>query len=345
MAEQQHLRRSRAGHAGSPPHAHVALLALVAAATSLLLLAATTLFGNTDVSFTDRVVGPSLSTDTMTGRVVTHHASSKTRVTIDRAGAFVTRHGQTVALATAGAGDAAWQTRANGFLRRTPFGREAIVDTGTRAELYLDVSSKVGLRTWRWHLGNVDATLAADGTVALGAGMSVRPPAIYDEHGKTVTPAGTHWTLDRNDGSTDLLLRFDDAHLTAPYTIDPEVDYGSGTSGTVYFTNTLSTYSKGRGARSDGHAGHDRARGDNLHGYRRRHLSGNHGLGQLDRHELRAVRRQQTAGRVDVGTCAGRADDRKSVRIRRRERRQRERHGDPRGQLDIHGAGARVGIE
>jgi hypothetical protein len=82
MAEQHHLRRSKAGHAGSPLHAHLALLALVGATALLLVAAALTLIphgllGNRHASFSERIVGPPVSSTTgARSRVVTHHASS-----------------------------------------------------------------------------------------------------------------------------------------------------------------------------------------------------------------------------------------------------------------------------
>ncbi|HVC87411.1 MAG TPA: Ig-like domain-containing protein [Gaiellaceae bacterium] len=252
------LRRSQAGLSGSSTHVHLALLALVGASAVLLLGTALTLtsrglFGHGHSSFTERLIGPPVSSSTGTDpSIVKRHASSATRVTIDSTGASISHFDHTVGLSTVGAGDAAWQPRANGYLRKTPFGSEAIISNGTRTELYLDVNQRVGLHTWKWHLGDVNAKLVPGGGVSVGSNLTIRPPAIYDAHGTLVTPATARWSLARGRSGTDLLLSLDDTHLSVPYVIDPEIDYGSATNGTLYLTNTTSAYSLGTSGTSPG---------------------------------------------------------------------------------------------
>src|SRR3954464_3748443 len=259
MANTDFLRQSKAEPYGSAAPALVSrlILLLLIGTASLLTLAAGLIatsrgpfgHGHQHVSFIERTVGapagPSLHRPFATG-----YASSQTRVTLHRNGATISHSGRTLELAAAGAGSARWQPRANGAIRPPPFGEEAIVTNGVRTENYLNIKSRVGVRTWRWHLGTA-AQLARDGTVH-AAGMTIRPPAIYDDHGTNVTPAGARWALARRGGVADLLLRLDDAHLPVPYLIDPEVDYGSTTSAALYLKLAASTYNKGSNGTSPG---------------------------------------------------------------------------------------------
>ncbi|HEV7640735.1 MAG TPA: Ig-like domain-containing protein, partial [Gaiellaceae bacterium] len=264
MTDSNFLRRSKAGPNGSNAPAlssvqtRLVLLLLVGAASLLTLAAALTLtsrgpfgHGQQHVSFIERTVGQPTAHPKHRS-IVKRYASSNTRVTLHRNGATIQHNGNTVQLAAAGTGSTPWQPRADGALRRTPFGSEAFVTTGTRTENFLNVKSRVGVRTWRWHLGDTAAQLGDRGTVELAGGMKIRRPAIFDDNGKDVTPAGAQWKLAGSNGGTDLLLHLDDANLPVPYVIDPEVDYGSGSAGTLYLTNTLSKYSLGTTAVSPG---------------------------------------------------------------------------------------------
>ncbi|HEY8647234.1 MAG TPA: hypothetical protein VIL77_15295, partial [Gaiellaceae bacterium] len=233
------------------------LLLLVGAASLLTLAAALTLtsrgpFGHGQhSSFIERTVGPPTAHSNHRP-LVKRYVSSKTRVTLHRTGVSIQHQGNTIQLAAAGAGSASWHPRANGALRTTPFGSEAVVTTGTRTEDFLNVKSRVGVRTWRWKLGNTVAHLGDNGSVELAGGVTIRRPAIFDDNGKDVTPAGTRWAISRHGRGVDLLLRLDDAGLPTPYVIDPEVDYGSTTNGVLYPKLAASTYNKGTNGVSPG---------------------------------------------------------------------------------------------
>jgi hypothetical protein len=204
MDHSSFLRRSKAGHSGSSAPAlqsfgHRVVLLLLVCAASLLTLAGATLtsrgpFGHGHhVSFIERTVGQPTA-HSIRRSPVKRYVSSKTRVTLHQDGVTIVHRGSTIQLASHGAGSAPWQSRADGVLRRTPFGSEAIVTTGTRTEDFLNVESRVGARTWRWKLGDAVAQIGDNGTVEIAGGMTIRPPAIFDDNGKDVTPAGTHWT-------------------------------------------------------------------------------------------------------------------------------------------------------
>src|SRR4051794_38825202 len=156
------------------------------------------------------------------------------RVSIARGGLAVRHDGTALKLTAAGTGAAPWQRHAWGVERPTSFGREAIVVAAPRTEEYLTVDRRLGPRTWRWRLESPKSLprLEADGSISLttaGApsGVRVLPPVVYDAHGKDVTPAGTHWTLERRGSSRVLALRLDDRSLPTPYVIDPITVVGS----------------------------------------------------------------------------------------------------------------------
>ena len=69
------------------------------------------------------------------------------------------------------------------------------------------------------------------------AGLRIAPVAILDGSGRDVTPAKASWKLDRSGGEWFLALDLDDAKLPLPYAIDPAVDYPA----TQYLRNIAST--------------------------------------------------------------------------------------------------------
>src|SRR5438552_7940388 len=117
------------------------------------------------------------------------------------------------------AGDAAWRQYANGVVRRTAFGHEAITCGVNRVEPSLLVDRSQGTKVWRWQLAsNLHARIAPDGSVRFAdSPLSILPVAVLDRAGHDITPAGLRWSL----GRQTLELRLDDAHLPAPYVIDP----------------------------------------------------------------------------------------------------------------------------
>ena len=95
-------------------------------------------------------------------------------------GYAVAKHGASLVLASRdAAGAAPWQRFVSGVLRRTSFGSEAITLDPTRAEDFLTVTSRQGVRTWRWSLGlqSLDPKSRVDGSIALlrsGAPSGIR---------------------------------------------------------------------------------------------------------------------------------------------------------------------------
>ena len=141
-------------------------------------------------------------------------------------------------------GAAAWTRFARGTTRTTAYGREAIVLGGPHSdgEQYLIVGRHLGSRTWTWRLdvGDLVPTLRPDGSVLVSpehvvAGFRILPFAIYDVHGRNVTPKGLGWGLERKHGSWRLTLVLDDRKLPLPYVVDPSAEgfraAGTGNSG------------------------------------------------------------------------------------------------------------------
>src|SRR5207302_6591078 len=58
----------------------------------------------------------------------------------------------TIALSSVGSGSGARTSYANGTLRRTSFGSEAVATVADKAEEFLTVNRKLGPHTWRWRL-------------------------------------------------------------------------------------------------------------------------------------------------------------------------------------------------
>ena len=91
-------------------------------------------------------------------------------------------------------------------MRSTSIGKEAIILGSKRAdgEQYLTVPEHRGVQTLKWNLnvGSLQPTLRSDGSVLISprhvvSGFRILPLAIFDTHGKNITPHGLHWGLEK----------------------------------------------------------------------------------------------------------------------------------------------------
>jgi len=154
-------------------------------------------------------------------------------VQIKRGGYTVQRNGRRLHLETAAPGGD-WKGFAGGATRTTQFGGETVTVGNDRTEQFLTVEQRQGPRTWRWRLdaGTLEPKLSVGGRVELldgkaNSSLSIAPAAVLDAKGRTITPAGTRWRLERRGGEWSLALRLDDRKLPLPYVIDPAADYPS----------------------------------------------------------------------------------------------------------------------
>ncbi|HTZ05343.1 MAG TPA: hypothetical protein VMB53_06270, partial [Gaiellaceae bacterium] len=203
-----------------------ALAALLGAGALLLALHHGGRVDRTAVpSFVQRALGPR----TPGARLKTNVAPGTT-ARILPSGFEVSSAAGRVRLTQTQRGAKGWRRFENGTSRARPFGHEAIVLGGAvdGGEQYLVVDRHLGTRTWRWRLdtGKLTPTLRPDGSVLVSpphvvAGFRIAPLAIYDAHGRNVTPAGLGWGLERRRGSWWLTLGVDDATLPLPYVVDP----------------------------------------------------------------------------------------------------------------------------
>ena len=153
-----------------------------------------------------------------------------------------------MSLATAGfAGSSlaagAWTKQAQGAIRPTSFGSEAIVfdDPGQGAEQLLVVTEHHGQQTWRWQLhSKLEASSNPTGAVAFFAGRRmavtwIPSVQVLDAKHRDVTPKGATWRTVQSDGKWWLEFSLNDRHLPLPYTIDLAVlrTGGAGTVATI----------------------------------------------------------------------------------------------------------------
>lgn len=119
------------------------------------------------------------------------------------AGGFTAAEGRArFSLTTSGTGR--WHRYAHGALRKTAYGREAVVVGDASIEELRTVDRHLGKRTWRWKLGNLtlNPSLTPDGRVRFGAStLHLEPVKVLDARGGDVTPHASHWSL-RRVGST-----------------------------------------------------------------------------------------------------------------------------------------------
>jgi hypothetical protein len=149
-------------------------------------------------------------------------------VSVDRLGIQILREKSALSLASDDGGRGRWRRYENGVSRATPFGRETITVEPGKAEHYLTVERRQGVRTWRWSIdaGKLAPRITPNGAVDFlergkVAGFRIRPVAIYDVDGRDVTPGGLRWALRRDGSAWSLQLGLDDAKLPLPYVIDP----------------------------------------------------------------------------------------------------------------------------
>ena len=204
------------------------LLAFVLATCSLLLVEAR--------QDPDRLPGTPSLVDALgspkPNAPLTTHPGRGLRVKIDRSGFEVTAPKSALALRALDTGTRRWARYSGGVSRSTRFGHETIVVTPERAEHFLTVDERQGIKTWQWRLDTAGLAprVGADGSVAFLAahklaGMHVEPVAILDEQGHDLTPKSLRWSVARVGAGWLLQLRLDDRSLPLPYVIDPAVNY------------------------------------------------------------------------------------------------------------------------
>ncbi|MDX6487328.1 MAG: hypothetical protein QOF43_2481, partial [Gaiellaceae bacterium] len=194
-------------------------------------------------AFLTRELGPPLDSDSLVrspapGIKVALGASSG--FTVARNG------GGKVTLTTRDSGASDWRHFKHGATRPTPFGVETITVGPGQAEQYLTVTKRQGVRTWEWNLGtNLNPHSRTNGSVDLVGvkgsvpEFQVLPVSILDSEGKSVTPAGLRWKLQKRGGSWKLKLQLDDSRLSLPYVIDPPIVFDVASSAGVNATNTI----------------------------------------------------------------------------------------------------------
>lgn len=124
-----------------------------------------------------------------------------------------TRHGMrteqgSLSIGAGHDGTAAWARFGNGATRRTSFGRETITIGRDRVEQFLTVDERQGDRTWRWPLQTtLEPRAGVEGSVSFFDPRTHRVsdlliPAVelLDDRGRTITPAGLHWSLTTTGG-------------------------------------------------------------------------------------------------------------------------------------------------
>src|SRR5688500_11375468 len=97
--------------------------------------------------FLAKALGSPATQAPLTREVAPHLA-----VTIGRAGFTVNHHEASVSLAGQYEGTARWQRFENGVSRRTRFGLDTIVVDREKAEQFLTVDERQGLKVWQWSL-------------------------------------------------------------------------------------------------------------------------------------------------------------------------------------------------
>ena len=115
-----------------------------------------------------------------------------------------------------------------------------------QAEQYLEVSKRQGTRTWEWNLGtNLNPEPRSNGSVDLletnrsAPEFQILPVRILDREGKSITPAGLRWKLQKRGHSWKLRLQLNDSELPLPYVIDPPIVFDVVSSAGVNATNTI----------------------------------------------------------------------------------------------------------
>jgi large repetitive protein len=168
---------------------------------------------------------------------LTRRPAKGVSVRIGRRSVSVSRPGGRVSLGGTVRSGQHWTRYENGVQRRTPFGRETVVVTPAKAEQFLTVDRRQGMRTWRWRLdaGRSIPRVGNDGAVAFLADhqlspMSVDPVEILSEDGSEITPEGLRWSVRQDKRGSLLQLSFDDSKLPLPYVIDPAITFRAAAS-------------------------------------------------------------------------------------------------------------------
>ena len=112
-----------------------------------------------------------------------------------------------------------WKRYANGTLRTTPIGREAVTVNGYHAEHLITVDRHVGKNVWTWQLNTIlRPRVSPNGYVGFIdpatqrlLDLNLLPVKIYNGSGEDVTPKGSHWSLSKNAKGSLLTLTLDDS--------------------------------------------------------------------------------------------------------------------------------------
>ena len=253
MASSQHLRPagdlSPAQHPGRSSMRQTVALGVLATIFGLLAMAGVRAVQSGGVA--PRPLAAALGARQPDASLTRRPAKGVT-VRLGRRGMSVSRPEGRVSLAAGARGSKAWTKYENGVARPTPFGRETVVVTPSKAEQFLTVDRRQGTKTWSWRLdaGSKIPRVGDDGAVAFLAdhelsSMHVEPVAIMDGSGRQVTPKGLRWSVRQSRHGWLLQLRLDDSKLPLPYVIDPAVTYrtvqvsNNGAAGAASITMTV----------------------------------------------------------------------------------------------------------
>ena len=183
---------------------------------------------------------------------LTRRPAKGVTVRLGRRGLSVSRPEGRVSLAATARGSKAWTKFENGVERPTPFGRETVVVTPSKAEQFLTVDRRQGNRTWSWRLdaGRKTPRVGDDGAVAFLASTNCR---------RCTSSLSRSWTTpaarSRRRASAGRCARTaaggcsscasTTAKLPLPYVIDPAVTYrtvqvsNNGAAGAASITMTV----------------------------------------------------------------------------------------------------------
>ncbi len=225
------------------------------AIAALLAFAATAVFAASQLArhgsktttsaprFLATVLGPR-QTDAPLRRSLPHGWSAG----VDRSEGFgASGRGSRLTLAVTGAGDGSWNGFRHGVSRQTPFGLQTVTTYPGTTEEFLTVSTRQGVKTWRWGLGlsrELKLRTSRDGRVFAGTSaepqrFQILPVKILDTKGRDITPPGARWNVAERDGRSELTLRVDDSKLPLPYVIDPTISFDVSSQASVAAATSL----------------------------------------------------------------------------------------------------------
>ena len=208
------------------------LCALLACTAGLIVLAGSDVGTKSATRATTRVVDRALGTHERNTSLRRNPARGLEVNITPHGFTYDAGSGGTIALSGVGIEGKAQTSYANGTLRHTSFGSEAVAVNGEKAEEFLTVDKKLGPRTWRWRLDTpLEARVSDRGWVGFFdrrtnrlMSVAMPPVKIFNSRGGDATPAGLHDVvlratpaerLNRNTGHFLELYRRSDARSRA----------------------------------------------------------------------------------------------------------------------------------